>query len=315
MTTHVGLTARAFGVDVMYLSKMDKKIQDTINDVVKRFGGDFIIEEAEDWRKLVREWDGDVIHLTMYGENIDNFANEADFKDPLVILGAEKVPSDVYDLSNFNIAVGSQPHSEVAALAVFLDRLNKRKIPSPCGGKLKIIPSKKSKIVINRESIPGIVQCYRLMKEQKMEEEIIIHSLSVLDRTLELHEIWGGDIKLLTAGALLHDIGRTVTHDVRHGIEGGKIIREKGWDDEVARIVERHIGGGITKEEARKIGLPSRSYIPETLEEKIVCHADNTAGGNERFIELVQRIKAEGYDDSVKRMRNLAKEFKYDFEY
>lgn len=309
MTTHVGLTARAFGAKCMYLPQMDDKIKRTLDDVTERFGGDFSVEETENWRKLIDDWSGDVVHLTMYGEDIDGFFERKDIEKPLVIVGAEKVPSEVYDKVDHNISIGNQPHSEVAALAVFIDRFRGRKFCKKYDGDLGIIPRKKGKKVINYSDIPDTSECFKLMNERCMNNDLILHTLDVLDRALELRENFGGDLKLVTAGAILHDIGRTVTHDVSHGVEGGEIVREKGWDESLAKIVERHIGGGITKDEAAKQGLPVRDYLPETLEEKIVCHADNTAGGEERFLNLIERTEEAGFPDSVKRMRELAREF------
>ncbi|MFW6375766.1 MAG: HD domain-containing protein [Thermoplasmatota archaeon] len=142
-----------------------------------------------------------------------------------------------------------------------------------------------------------------------IEDGVIEHSMDVLERALELHDKFGGDLKLIVAAAILHDVGRSVTHGVEHGIEGGKIAREEGWHEELALIIERHIGGGITKEEAEEQGLPVKSYVPETLEEKLICHADNTAGGKERFDDLINRTENAGYKDSAERMRELARYF------
>ncbi len=82
------------------------------------------------------------------------------------------------------------------------------------------------------------------------------------------------DLELLEIGSYLHDIGRSVTHDVGHAVESARIVKEFNFSDPVIRMVERHIGAGITAEEAEKLGLPKRDYIPETLEEKILAYAD-----------------------------------------
>jgi len=309
MTTHVGLTARAFGASSMYLPKMDERIKNTLDDVTERFGGSFSVKEAEDWRGMIDNWEGDVIHLTMYGEDVDTFFEKNEIQDPLIIVGAEKVPAEVYDKSDKNVSIGSQPHSEVAALAVFMDRLNVRKLEKNYDGDIGIIPRKKGKKIVDYSKVPSASECFESMTERGMDEGLMKHSMDVLERALEIHEKFGGDLKLLISGSLLHDIGRTVTHGTAHGVEGGKIIREQGWDEELAKIVERHIGGGITREEAVEQGLPEKDYIPETLEEKLVCHADNTAGGEDRFNDLVERMESKGLSEGVKRMKELAKEF------
>lgn len=87
------------------------------------------------------------------------------------------------------------------------------------------------------------------------------------------------DRELVKMGALLHDIGRSRTHEPGHGFVGGKILRDIGVDERIARIAERHVGAGIPASEAKALGLPKKDLIPETMEEKIVCYADKVAFG------------------------------------
>ncbi len=309
MTTHIGLTARAFGLEKMYMPDLDVKIKETIEDVSDRFGGDFEVLEKSDWSSLIKNWKGDTIHLTMYGLEVDRFFDQKDeIVNPLIIVGSKKVPKDVYDIADHNIAIGNQPHSEVGALAVFLDRFNKRKTPRFSEEKISVLPSKRKKRVIKKENIPDLKSCFEFARDQGMDDKLLSHTLSVLDKALQLREQNGGDLDLIAAGAVLHDIGRTVSHDVDHGVEGAELIRKKGWSEEVAKIAERHIGGGITKDEAQDLDIPTKDYVPETLEEKIVCHADNTADGENRFQKQIKRAKEKGYIESVKRMKNLAEE-------
>jgi uncharacterized protein len=87
------------------------------------------------------------------------------------------------------------------------------------------------------------------------------------------------DLALVEAGALLHDLGRSVTHGVGHGAVGGELARGLGLPVAVARIIERHVGAGIPGDEAAELGLPEGEYVPESLEEKVVCYADKLAKG------------------------------------
>ncbi len=150
ITTHVALTARAFGADAVYVDTEDKELEETVNSVVRRFGGPFEIKTGVNWREIIRGWKGTKIHLTMYGEHIDDAIQRIPQGDILIIVGAEKVPKEFYDLADFNIAIGNQPHSEVAALAVFLDRYTHRKglRKEFSGGEIRIIPNPRGKTVV-----------------------------------------------------------------------------------------------------------------------------------------------------------------------
>ena len=126
MTTHVGLTARALGADRVVLDGASGPAE-TVEDITERFGGPFEVEVTESPKGVLRNWDGVVVHLTMYGERVQDVEGEireARADEPLlVVVGSEKVPFDVYEHADYNVAVTNQPHSEVAGLAVFLDRL------------------------------------------------------------------------------------------------------------------------------------------------------------------------------------------------
>jgi tRNA (cytidine56-2'-O)-methyltransferase len=126
ITTHVCLTARAFGASKVILSgDEDKKIMENIRDVVKRWGGNFEIDYVKKWDKFIDDWKnngGEVVHLTMYGESVQDVTNKIreSTKDMLVVVGGSRVPSKVYQEANWNVSVTNQPHSEVAALSIFL---------------------------------------------------------------------------------------------------------------------------------------------------------------------------------------------------
>lgn len=122
VTTHAALVARALGADGMIISAGDEEIEQNIDSVVSRFGGRFEIRSGVPWKMALNSWKGLKIHLTMYGLPLDDVIEEIRGKDAMIIIGAEKVPADIYKQADFNIAVGNQPHSEIAALALFLDR-------------------------------------------------------------------------------------------------------------------------------------------------------------------------------------------------
>ena len=127
MTTHVGLTARALGADGVVLAGDGASRAPTIEDITDRFGGPFDVETTESPRGYIRNWEGAVAHLTMYGlplQDVEVDLKETHRSEPLLlVVGAEKVPFDVYEEADWNVAVTNQPHSEVASLAVCLDRL------------------------------------------------------------------------------------------------------------------------------------------------------------------------------------------------
>ncbi len=153
ITTHVALVARAFGADKIIIDTKDNKIEDNVRSICARFGGDFEIESGVDKRKIIKEWGGVIVHLTMYGEKLNKSIDEIDKnKDLLIIIGAEKVPPQIYEMADFNVSVGNQPHSEVAALAVFLDRYNMGSWnETQFNGKIEILPSNKGKKVVSKD--------------------------------------------------------------------------------------------------------------------------------------------------------------------
>src|SRR5579875_453060 len=125
VTTHCALVARAFLAKKMYYSgEKDENLEIKIKGVNERFGGDFSIEYVNGWREIIENFQGKKVHLTMYGIPIlEEIEKIKSFDKILVIVGSTKVPKEIYFLSDFNIAITNQPHSEIAALAVFLDKV------------------------------------------------------------------------------------------------------------------------------------------------------------------------------------------------
>ena len=164
LTTHVVLTARALGASGVILTDVkDEKIKETVEKVVNNWGGQFFFEMGIPWEKAVRKWrenGGVVVHLTAYGENIETSdvleRIKASGKDVLVIVGSQKVPREFFSekVSDFNVAIGNQPHSECSSLAVFLDRyFNGKELTKTFeNAKICIIPQKRGKKVVSSDS-------------------------------------------------------------------------------------------------------------------------------------------------------------------
>ena len=125
ITTHLALVARAMGADGFLLAgDEDKEMFDNLNSVSDRFGGSLETQHVGGLGHLRKHVGngGTAIHLTMYGEPFRKAIPKIRRDRPVVIVvGGTKVPGDVYKICQHNVAVGNQPHSEVAALALFMD--------------------------------------------------------------------------------------------------------------------------------------------------------------------------------------------------
>lgn len=277
ITTHVALTARAFGADSILVDSEDGELEETVRKLVRNFGGNFRIETGVNWRQTLSRFSGVKVHLTMYGMPVDQVIPEirenAKNSDLLIVVGASKVPPEVYEESSYNVSVTSQPISEVSALAILLDRFFEgRELARSFDGRMNVIPSERGKSVT---FLPSEGECLDMMHEKGADETLVRHVKAVRELAVKLAELCHANIDLVTAGALLHDIGRTVTDGIDHSIEGSRILADLNVDQRVVRIVARHTGAGIPKDEAVELGLPAQDFVPETLEEKIVAHSDN----------------------------------------
>ncbi len=137
----------------------------------------------------------------------------------------------------------------------------------------------------------------QVLREEGCSPGVVNHCLAVEREALKIareisdnkHSI---DLKLVEIGALLHDVGRSRTHGVSHGVIGGEILRSRGLG-EFAGFAENHLGAGIPAEEARELGLPERDFLPRTLEEKVVTYAD----------KLISRGHTISYDEALDRFK------------
>ena len=157
ISTHCGLVARALGAsEIIYSGEPDPKLVDSVKSVAKNWGGPFSASYEKSWRKVMAKYKRkgfSICHLSMYGLPIEKQIGKIrKHRNILIVIGAEKVPGEVYRLADYNIAVTNQPHSEVAALAVFLHEFNRgkelgRKFKK---AKLKIIPQERGKKVVSK---------------------------------------------------------------------------------------------------------------------------------------------------------------------
>jgi len=163
ISTHVCLVARAFGAaSIVYSGQHDSGLEDSVKRICENWGDGadkqkFSISYEKNALKFIRECKKSgqvVVHLTMYGlplpEKLDAIKMAGNRTNLLIVVGSEQVPGEVYELADFNISITNQPHSEVAALAIVLDRLMDGKeletdYSNKFSGKIKIEPSEKGK--------------------------------------------------------------------------------------------------------------------------------------------------------------------------
>ena len=158
VTTHVALVSRAFGAEKILMTEVNPEIKDTLDKINKNWGGSFTIEFIDRWKTAIKKKKEEgftIVHLTMYGQNINEIQNRLQKEEKItVVVGAEKVPREIYELADFNVGIGSQPHSEISALAILLDRIQEGKQFKKefSGAKRRIIPVEKGKKVQVKET-------------------------------------------------------------------------------------------------------------------------------------------------------------------
>jgi uncharacterized protein (TIGR00295 family) len=158
--------------------------------------------------------------------------------------------------------------------------------------------------------IPNALQALALHRKYRSNERTVAHCQACARISRLLAETAAGrgnmvNQEAVEAGALLHDIGRSQTQTVSHGYVGAQILEKEGIDRVVVEIVRRHVGAGISAEEADTLGFPKGDYVPRTLEQKIVCFSDKLLDGDKArpFEEEVKRFVKKGHD--VQRLRKL----------
>lgn len=155
VTTHVALVSRAFGASKILMQEVNPEIKKTISDINRTWGSTFEVEIIDNWKKVLKSKKNSfkIVHLTMYGESIDSVIDKLRQEEQiLIVVGAEKVPREAYDLADYNVAVGNQPHSEISALAVLLDRVlqGRQFLKKHENARKEIIPTKHGKKVLDK---------------------------------------------------------------------------------------------------------------------------------------------------------------------
>ena len=158
ISTHCGLVSRTFGAEkIIYTGDHDSQLLQSVNKMSAQWGGSFEALYEKNWTNTVQYYKRNrflIVHLTMYGEPIQRkmrYVRKS--KNILVIVGGEKVPGEVYQMADYNISVTQQPHSEIAALSIFLHEylsgkeLNKKFSKA----KIKVVPQKAGKRVVRNE--------------------------------------------------------------------------------------------------------------------------------------------------------------------
>ncbi len=158
-----------------------------------------------------------------------------------------------------------------------------------------------------------------LLRQMQCPENVIEHCIAVCEKSVKIASNFDNvNMDLLKKGAILHDIGRCQTHGIHHAVKGAEIAKKLNYPEDVCNIIERHIGAGITENEAIELGLPKKSYLPQTLEEKIVAHADNLLSGtkdvNLEFVINKWEKQIVNPEENIKRLILLNKELIEPFE-
>lgn len=127
---------------------------------------------------------------------------------------------------------------------------------------------------------PDDAECIRLLTDAGCKRRVLVHCCTVCTVADAMAQKIDCDMSLVHAGALLHDIGRSEDHSIMHAVIGSQIAEKFGLPSKVCEIIRRHTGAGLDAEDVRDFGLPPGDYMPRTVEEKVVAHADNMVSDN-----------------------------------
>lgn len=153
--------------------------------------------------------------------------------------------------------------------------------------------------------LPNKNVCLEILREEGCSDKVIRHVCTVNSVSMLIAKACNADIDLVNAGSWLHDVGRSRTHGAKHVSEGVAIARARGLPDPLVRIISTHIAAGFTASEAKALGMPPGDYMPNSLEEMIVCHSDNLVGDVTimTLAEAVEDLEVRGYAVTAERVK------------
>lgn len=156
-------------------------------------------------------------------------------------------------------------------------------------------------------TIPDESECFKILKNAGCKNRVIIHCCTVRAVAEEITRRISCNKKLVIAGAMLHDLGRAKDHSIRHAYVGAEMASGLGLPYELVCIIRKHTGAGLDQQDVKELNLPPGDYIPKTIEEKIVAHADNMVSDNVvvNHMHSVEKLMAKGAKRGAQKIMDL----------
>lgn len=157
------------------------------------------------------------------------------------------------------------------------------------------------------QNYPNESECIRMLKDAGCTKRVIIHCCTVRTVAEQMMKKIDCNREAVIAGALLHDIGRSIDHSIMHANIGADIARKNGLPEDIVSIIRKHTGAGLDDQDVIEMGLPPGDYMPKTVEEKIVAHSDNMVSDNlvVPHTHSVEKLMAKDAVRGAERIENL----------
>ena len=158
---------------------------------------------------------------------------------------------------------------------------------------------------------PSERDCLRILTDAGCTKRVLVHCCTVRAVADEIAvKFVDADKELVTAGALLHDLGRAYDHSILHAMVGADMAKDLKLPNELVEIIRKHTGAGLDQQDVDELNLPKGDYIPRTIEEKIVAHADNLVSDNRIVVHSFssEKLRKKGSVRGADRLDALHKE-------